>query len=91
MVQDQLIKDSDSASFSDWSGCFNTMFEVIEVDQLDQGDQFDQGNQFDQGDQLDQGDQFDQDNQFNQGNQFDIFQAEQQQWIYNHEVQDQGA
>ena len=60
-VQDQLIEDSDSASFSDWSGCSDTTSEVIEVDQLDQGDQF------------------------------DIFWTEQQQWIYDHEVQDQGA
>lgn len=66
-VQDQLIEDSDSASFSDWSGCSNTTSEVIEVDQLDQGDQGDQGDQF------------------------DIFWAEQEQRIYDHEDQGQGA
>ena len=32
-AQDQLVQDSDSASFSDWSGCSDTTSEVIEVDQ----------------------------------------------------------
>lgn len=37
-ARDQLVEDSNSASFSDWSGCSNTTSEVIEVDQ-DQVDQ----------------------------------------------------
>jgi hypothetical protein len=70
-IQDQLVEDSDSASFSDQSGCSNTTSDVIEVDQ----------------EQVDSQDQ-DQFSQFN-----DMFWAEQQQWIYDHEVRvlDQGA